>query len=35
MYDYCCEFNSLTQYRAHYIDTNEKKAKLFRKGPTI
>jgi hypothetical protein len=35
MYDYCCEFNSLTQYGAHHIDTDEKKFKLFRKGLTI
>jgi hypothetical protein len=35
MYDYCCQFNSLTQYMAHHVDTDEKKVKLLRKGLTI
>jgi hypothetical protein len=33
--DYTQEFNNLTQYCGHHIDTNAKKAELYRKGITI
>jgi hypothetical protein len=33
--EYCNEFNNFMQYKAHYVDTDEKKVKLFCKGLTI
>jgi hypothetical protein len=35
VYEYIREFNNLAQYRSHHIDTDVKKAELFRKGLTI
>jgi hypothetical protein len=35
MYDYMIQFNTLAQYGSYHIDTNEKKANLFRNGHTI
>jgi hypothetical protein len=35
VYKYIQEFNNLAQYGAHHVDTDAKKAKLFRKGLTI
>jgi hypothetical protein len=35
VYEYIQEFNNLTQYGSHHVDTNAKKAKLFHKGLTI
>jgi hypothetical protein len=35
VYEYIQEFNNLTQYRGHHVDTDAKKAELFRKGLTI
>jgi hypothetical protein len=35
IYEYTQEFNNLAQYRGHHIDTDEKKAELYRKGLTI
>jgi hypothetical protein len=35
VYEYIQEFNNLAQYRSHHVDTNTKKAELFRKGLTI
>jgi hypothetical protein len=33
--DYTCQFNTLAQYGSYHIDTNEKKANLYRNGLTI
>jgi hypothetical protein len=35
VYEYIQEFNNLAQYRSHNVDTDVKKAKLFRMGLTI
>jgi hypothetical protein len=35
IYKYTQEFNNLAQYGGHHIDTDEKKAELYRKGLTI
>jgi hypothetical protein len=35
VYEYIQEFNNLAQYESHHVDTNAKKAELFRKGLTI
>jgi hypothetical protein len=35
VYEYIQEFNNLTQYGSHHVDTDAKKAELFRKGLTI
>jgi hypothetical protein len=35
VYEYTQEFNNLAQYRGHHVDTDAKKAELFRKGLTI
>jgi hypothetical protein len=35
VYEYIQEFNNLAQYKSHHVDTNAKKAELFRKGLTI
>jgi hypothetical protein len=35
VYEYIQEFNNLTQYEIHHVDTDAKKAELFRKGLTI
>jgi hypothetical protein len=35
VYKYTQEFNNLAQYGGHHIDTDEKKADLYRMGPTI
>jgi hypothetical protein len=32
MYDYICQFNMLAQYGSYHVDTDEKKANLFRNG---
>jgi hypothetical protein len=32
VFEYCRQFNNLTQYGTHHIDMDEKKAELFRKG---
>jgi hypothetical protein len=34
VYEYIKKFNYLMQYGAHHADTHEKKAELFRKGPS-
>jgi hypothetical protein len=35
MYDYTQEFNNLAQYGGHHVDTDAKKAELYRKGLNI
>jgi hypothetical protein len=35
VYEYIHEFNNLAQYESHHVDTDVKKAELFRKGLTI
>jgi hypothetical protein len=35
MFDYTRQFNTLAQYRSYHIDTDEKKANLYREGLTI
>jgi hypothetical protein len=35
VYEYIQEFNNLAQYGIHHVDTDAKKAELFRKGLTI
>jgi hypothetical protein len=35
VYEYIKEFNNLAQYGGHHVDTDAKKAELFRKGLTI
>jgi hypothetical protein len=35
VYEYIQEFNNLAQYGSHHVDTDAKKAELFRKGITI
>jgi hypothetical protein len=35
VFEYMRQFNTLTQYRSYHVDTDEKKANLFRKGLTI
>jgi hypothetical protein len=35
VYEYTQEFNNLAQYGGHHVDTDAKKAELFRKGLTI
>jgi hypothetical protein len=35
VYEYIQEFNNLAQYEGHHVDTDVKKAELFRKGLTI
>jgi hypothetical protein len=35
VYEYIQEFNNLAQYESHHVNTDAKKAKLFRKGLTI
>jgi hypothetical protein len=35
VFDYTQQFNILAQYRSFHIDTDEKKANLFRNGLTI
>jgi hypothetical protein len=35
VYEYIQEFNNLAQYGSHHVDTNAKKAELFRMGLTI
>jgi 4-diphosphocytidyl-2C-methyl-D-erythritol kinase len=35
VYDYAHQFNTLTQYGSYHVDTDEKKANLFRNGLTI
>jgi hypothetical protein len=35
VYEYTQEFNNLAQYETHHVDTDAKKAELFRKGLTI
>jgi hypothetical protein len=35
VYEYIQEFNNLTQYGNHHVDTDAKKVELFRKGLTI
>jgi hypothetical protein len=35
VYEYIQEFNNLAQYGSHHVDTDAKKAELFRKGLTI
>jgi hypothetical protein len=35
VYEYIQEFNNLVQYGIHHVDTDAKKAKLFRKGLTM
>jgi hypothetical protein len=35
IYEYIQEFKNLAQYRSHHVDTDAKKAELFRKGITI
>jgi 4-diphosphocytidyl-2C-methyl-D-erythritol kinase len=35
VFDYTQKFNTLAQYGSYHVDTDEKKANLFRKGLTI
>jgi 4-diphosphocytidyl-2C-methyl-D-erythritol kinase len=35
VYEYTQEFNNLAQYGGHHVDTDAKKAKLYRKGLNI
>jgi hypothetical protein len=35
VYDYTQEFNNLTQYGGHHVDSHAKKAELYRKGLNI
>jgi hypothetical protein len=35
VYDYTQEFNNLAQYGGHHVDTDAKKAELYRKGLNI
>jgi hypothetical protein len=35
VFEYTQEFNNLTQYEGHHVDTDAKKAELFHKGLTI
>jgi hypothetical protein len=35
VYEYIQKFNNLAHYRIHHVDTDAKKAELFRKGLTI
>jgi hypothetical protein len=35
VYKYIRKFNYLAQYGTHHIDTNEKKAELFRRGLSL
>jgi hypothetical protein len=35
VYEYIQEFNNLAQYGSHHVDTDAKKAELFRMGLTI
>jgi hypothetical protein len=35
VFDYTRQFNTLSQYRLYHIDTDEKKANLYRSGLTI
>jgi hypothetical protein len=35
MYDYTQEFNNLAQYGGHHVDSDAKKAELYRKGLNI
>jgi hypothetical protein len=35
IYEYIQEFHNLAQYGGHHVDTDAKKAELFRKGLTI
>jgi hypothetical protein len=35
VYEYIQEFNNLTQYESHHVDTDANKAELFHKGLTI
>jgi hypothetical protein len=35
MYEYIEKFNYLAQYGTHHVDTNDKKAELFRRGLSL
>jgi hypothetical protein len=35
VYEYIKKFNYLAQYSTHHVDTDEKKAELFRKGLSL
>jgi hypothetical protein len=35
VFNYTRQFNTLAQYRSYHVDTNEKKANLYRAGLTI
>jgi hypothetical protein len=35
VYDYTQEFNNLAQYGGHHMDSDAKKAELYRKGLNI
>jgi hypothetical protein len=35
MYNYTRQFNTLAQYGSYHVDTDEKKANLYREGLTI
>jgi hypothetical protein len=35
VYEYIKKFNYLAQYGTHHVDTDEKKAELFRKGLSL
>jgi hypothetical protein len=35
VYEYTLEFNNLARYRGHHVDTDDKKAELYRKGLNI
>jgi hypothetical protein len=35
VYEYIRKFNYLAQYGSHHVDTDEKKAELFRRGLSL
>jgi hypothetical protein len=35
VYGYIRKFNYLAQYGTHHVDTDERKAELFRRGPSL
>jgi hypothetical protein len=35
VYEYIRKFNYLAQYNTHHVDTNEKKAELFKRGLSL
>jgi hypothetical protein len=35
VYEYIEKFNYLAQYGTHHMDTDDKRAEMFRKGPSL